>query len=578
MTKFTFGRTAGAAIVALALAIVNLLSVGTALAQSQPEPSSSAVPSGSAVSSSSAVSSKNNEKREVDLELEEVPGATSYEIELTSKLSSKTLTFKMREAHWHATIRPGDYNLRMRAYDERGVPGDWSEATPFSIKLSSPSGLSPILNTEIKTKEEYKYETEFRWSPIPGTAKYRVDVTPIDATGGKGAIVSDTFKTTQGKINLPVANQYSWTVVPISTSGVEGDAQDQPNLFKLVGREIERPEVEHPEDIYVQILKWERPKFADAFNFVLNHRTSDGKWERISGAKDFKDTSLDFSTKYPGGHYRFVIQATGRLRENSKATAVEFDVYAGDRSPEAIEEAKLRQSLEKPTPWYFVASYYLSSIRYTGRNPEAGRVLSYNVPGGTGRLGLGYISRVTDRGGLGIIDLSGYTIDNKFVTWASAEGHYIRRFTWGRNMLRPSVGLYYKEYKEAVNTSLNATTYKQQDVAVLGPHVGFDFWRPFTSKFGMQLNARLYYDAFKVKTPNGLPLVPEPSYLFGFMGSYKIKPNITGFMGWAHRYDHVAYRSTPSNGNLFQSIAKPTDVQDIQIQGEFFNLLLEWSF
>jgi hypothetical protein len=64
------------------------------------------------------------------------------------------------------------------------------------------------------------------------------------------------------------------------------------------------------------------------------------------------------------------------------------------------------------------------------------------------------------------------------------------------------------------------------------------------------------------------------------MGSYKIKPNITGFMGWAHREDHSRYKSL-YDGNptvTDPDIAGRNQYQDITISGDYINFLLEWGF
>jgi hypothetical protein len=518
-------------------------------------------------------------QRQVDLEFEEVAGATSYEVELTSKISKKTLTFRMNIPHWKAEIKPGEYTLRLRSYDERGVPGDWSDPTPFVIKLAGPTLVTPEMNAEIKTKAPEKFDTTFKWQAVPGCLNYRVEVTALDPTGGAKTVVTENFKTNEGIISLPVASKFTWRVTPISNTGIDGESQDVPGAFALIGAEISSPEIDRPEDVYVQTLKWDKPKFADKFSYAIAHQKTPTEWERLELKKDFAGNEIPFSLKYPGGHYRLTVQATADLRENSQPVKIDFDVYAGDRSPATVEEAKLRQSLEKPTPWYFIASYMLSDIRYSGVNNQAGRSLSYADVGGTGRLGLGYISPTTDRGVLGIVDLSGYTVNGKPVTWASAEAHYVWRYTWGRNMIRPSAGVYYKELQETQNTVLSATDITQDKIAVAGPHIGFDFWHPFTSKIGMQINARVYYDAVKISTPNSEPINPQMSYLYGLMGSYKIKKNIMGFVGWAHRIDNASYKSTPFNSaNPTQSVATPGDAQTLQITGDYFNLLLEWSF
>ncbi len=519
-------------------------------------------------------SSQQQLKRQVSLELEEVEGATSYEVELSSKATGKTSSFKMKQPLWKAAIKPGDFSLRLRSYDSRGVPGAWSEAQPFTVKLPGPALEAPVAGEIIKTGEATTHETEFKWTSISGTKNYRLEVTPEGST----TPVTELFTNNFGKITLSVAIRYTWKVIPIANSGDEGESQETPGDFTLVGKPIDTPNIEKPEDIWVLSLKWERPEFTDSFTYVMQRKDEKGQWQRIEMKENYSATETPLDVKYPGGAYRVAIKAVGNLREPSKVARADFKVYTGDRTPAAVEEAKLRYSLEKPTSWYFVASYLLTQVTYTGQNPQAGagRSVTYNALGGTGRLGLGYINPTNNRGYLGIVDMSGFTIAGQNVTYKAAELHHVWRYTWGRNMVRPSAGLFYKELVEAQDQLLNPGVFKMLEMSYAGPHAGFDFWRPFTNKLGMQLNARMYYGLLGMRAPNGQDQQPELSYQLGIMGSYKLKPNITGFMGWAYRTDRGSYKSTAADNST--SFAPAGGVQTIQIEGNFFNLLLEWGF
>src|SRR5437868_4889588 len=74
-----------------------------------------------------------NSQRSVELEIEAVDGASSYEIELISMQNKKVLNFKMKTPLWKAKVKPGLYEMRLRSYDSRGVPGEWSENEKFAV-------------------------------------------------------------------------------------------------------------------------------------------------------------------------------------------------------------------------------------------------------------------------------------------------------------------------------------------------------------------------------------------------------------------------------------------------------------
>lgn len=515
------------------------------------------------------------EKRQISLELEEVEGASAYEIELISKKTNKPLSFKMTKPLWKASIRPGEYSLRLRSYDARGVPGNWSEATEFLVRLPSPLLLQPVADSAIKTNEDENFSVAFAWQEIPGAKKYRLDVLQVGGTQKW----SETFTEPKGEVKLPVAKPYTWTVTAISQNKEDGETQEKPQPFTLIGRKLEPPKIEKPEDIWVNQLNWKTVDHASHYTCLLQHK-DEKAWAQMDLRKDYQLNSLSLPISYPGGKYRLTVQAEAALREPSDPAKIEFPLFEGDRSPAAVEESKLRYSLEKPTPWYFLASYLVTQVQYTALNSEAGsgRIIDYDAVGGTGRLGLGYTDAKKNRGYLGVVDLSGFTVAGKNVTYASAEAHSTMRYTWGRNLVRPSAGLFYKELIESHNTIINLKKFEQRKLSYLGPHIGFDFWRPFTSKLGFQFNTRIYSSLFTAQTPSDSDIEPEISYQFGFMGSYKIKPHITGFLGWAHRLDKATYASTVGTGDPSVSVAPIGSKQTIQIEGDYLNLLLEWGF
>jgi hypothetical protein len=202
-----------------------------------------------------------------------------------------------------------------------------------------------------------------------------------------------------------------------------------------------------------------------------------------------------------------------------------------------------------------------------------------NVFGGTGRLGLGYHRPNQKLGVFGVADLSGFLIDGRNYTFASADAHLVWRESRGPWFFRGSGGVTYKEMVELKGRLGSLTESEVGKIATLGPHVGFDLERALTPTYGVQFNARVYRSQVGLETPNGLDIVPSFSYQFGVMGGMKLKRNVAGYMGYAYRRDSAAYLSTPDD-NLppLDSLANPGDLQKIEITGHYLNLLLEWGF
>jgi hypothetical protein len=520
-------------------------------------------------------------KREIKVELEEVLNAKSYEIELTSKDTSKKQMFKMKKPLWRANIKPGVYSFKLRSVDQRGVSGVWSKSEDFSVLLPKAEITYPVHKSEIKTHTDKNYKLTIRWKNILSAKNYRAEITSINT---KQKYLS-SFEKNVGIFELPVAQKYQLQVTPIASSGKDGEVMSSPIEFSLIGEPLKSIEIDTPEDIWVQKLSWSQPDFTNFFTYKIqksiNSKTSstnNKKWETVEFKPEYTNSSTNFSYGYKGGHYRLLIKASGSLREDSLAYKKEFDVYYGDRRPAAAEDAKLRYSFEKPTPWFFIASYLVTNIQYSASNPESTTApnLNYSAAGGTGRIGLGYIPKYKSNGYFGIFDMSGFNVENSTQTYSAAEFHYLQKRAWNQNLLRLSGGLFYKELVESKQTSVASNTFTHDKISYLGPHIGVEYMHPFTKKIGMQLNTRIYYSLIGLKTPNGLSISPELFYQLGLMGSYKITPTVSGYLGWAQRLDQISYKSTPSNGT--SSFAPAGASQHVEITGNYLNFLLEWAF
>jgi hypothetical protein len=513
-------------------------------------------------------------QRSLEMELEPIDGATAYEIELKSQSSSKTLSFKMTQPLWKAKVKPGIYDFRLRAYDDRGVPGEWSALEKFVVNFSAPTMLTPQNAQEIKSGENEIAKAEFKWSPVPNVKRYKIyveSVVPPQADPNAAPTTPKTYtaesETTEVELSLPVATQYKWSAVAIMANGTEGDRPEQPNEFMLLGAKLESPTVEKPYDKYVYEIKWNKPDNSNSYDYILQRKDESG-WKTVEKKNGIAENQIDFSKEHPGGQYRIAVRAKGPLREASALATTEFKVHVGDRSPAAVQVSRLRESMDKPTSWYAVASYLITNIDYTGIDAKNDNRVVYSATGGTGRLGLGYFKPGKDYGFIGILDLSGINVSGENVQYSSLELHYARKLYLGTNKLLLSGGLFSKELPE---TSQNATgQYTHELISYAGPHAGLTFWHPFSPKLGLQLNLRAYFSMFDDRTPNGAAIENEMTTQLGAMGSLRLSENLTGFAGIASRVDRASYKKS-SGSSQFSN-------QEVELKGNYLNLLLEYGF
>ncbi|WP_373999155.1 fibronectin type III domain-containing protein [Bdellovibrio bacteriovorus] len=513
-------------------------------------------------------------RRLVNFEWDAIEGAKSYDIELRQvkedPKDAKTFTFKVKEAAWNGRLTPGKYLMKLRARDYRGVPGDWSPESDFNVGLEAAVLKSPASRSRIASKEEDNVKLEFQWNPVGGADMYQFVLTSDD---GKTQ-VSEVLRDTKVKLSLPVANNYTWKVLAATNEGIRSDATSV-SQFSVLGKALENPKITKPESEFVREVKWNRPDNVSSFDvFVLKLNEKDKKWEKFKVIENTQEESLPFDETWPGGRYQVAVRAKSNLRPSSPLAKQSFSVRHGDRSPAAEYTALVRKSIDRVTGWYAIASYLVTEMQFSGKNPEKNSAVAYSALGGTGRMGLGWFGDRTPWGFLGIVDMSGFTFNGKTQTFASAEANAVYRKTLGdRGELRFQVGPYYKELPETVGDPFSGSS-EDLKITSAGPHFGAEYWFSLTPKLGIQVNAHMYMSLLKISTPNGAPLTPSMSTQYGFLGSYRFTPTFTGLVGYARREDKMSYKAVPASDNF----AVDGDTNESTIVGNYLNIFAEWAF
>lgn len=512
-------------------------------------------------------------RRLVNFEWEAIEGAKHYEVELKQVKDDgkgKTFNFKVKVADWNGRLTPGKYIMRLRSFDYRGVPGEWSDPSDFHVGLDTAKIESPANDTKIKTDDADSVPMDFKWGAVGGAESYHFVLTSED---GK-TVVDEWVKEPKFKTKVPVAQTYTWKVTAKSPEGIESEATAVAN-FSLLGKALEKPEINKPENEFVRQLSWKRPANVKSFDvFVMKQNETTKKWEKFKVFENYTDDTLAFDDSWPGGKYQLAIKSKSDMRPDSGIINHGFTVRNGDRSPAAEYTALVRKSIERVSGWYGIASYLMTQMQFSGANPEKNSTVSYEAIGGTGRVGAGWFDPNKAWGFLGILDMSGFTLNGTTQTFASMELNAVYRRNLGdRGEIRVQMGPYYKELPETIGDPFTATS-EYSTVSAAGPHGGIEYWYSISPKFGIQVNAHMYMSLLKISTPNGQDIDPTLSTQFGFMGSYRFTPTFTGLVGYARREDKAAYKAI-SNTSTF---AEDGDVNESTIVGNYLNFFAEWSF
>ena len=472
-----------------------------------------------------------------------------------------------------ATIRPGTYQMRIRSYDDRGVPGDWGPAAKLLVKLPSVIISQPQAGAVVAAKEKLQQEVELLWEPIPDAAKYRVTARSTSTEW----VGEQDVTTNSVRFKLPVAQTFEWNVTPIDERGQLGEILPDNYKFELRGPALEQAQINKPISKFIRELSWDPPALAHDYTVELKYLNPQSKkWERLVKQDHQIEPKLEIDPLKPTGRYRLSVQAHSQRREDSPKVALDFNRRGGFRDPAALDRALLRDSISKPTNFYVIASYMVTQINYRALDAEANTAPSVTAFGGTGRLGAGYHEPESNLGAFAIADLSGFNIGGKNFHFASLELHGTQKLELGqKGELLFGAGFFSKQLPILKGTPQSGFAGVGK-VRNTGPHAGLSYWLPLNDRYGVQLNARVYYSILGSST-NAQKVDPAFSTQAGVLGSYRINKSTMGFAGYAYRLDQTQYGAVNKLKDP-SSYASPGSKNAIIIQGHYLNFVLDISF
>ena len=184
------------------------------------------------------------------LELDPIAEATAYELEATSGAFQKTFTSNTE--HMEIKVPVGEYMIRIRSKDRRGIFGDWSEpekiqAEPSSVDLQKSEQLfRPHIEAE-----GLRYWVELEWIPVAGASGYRF-LLKSKASGKEEIVAQQTvknpkikFKTKPGRLTYNVQALYSEGQVASPLASYE------PKL-DLLGKKLNAPRLLSQKELHIQ--------------------------------------------------------------------------------------------------------------------------------------------------------------------------------------------------------------------------------------------------------------------------------------------------------------------------------------
>lgn len=506
----------------------------------------------------------------VELEWEGVENAKSYDLEIKS--TKNTFKFQMKEPIWAGRLSPGFFKMRVRARDKRGVPGEWSEFQEFKVFLDSPEFLNPSSGTIITSANNDNQNVNFKWKKVTFAKKYSLDVQGLDSTYRKQVELTDD----KTSLELPVATKFMATIRAANDVLGSNPEKDTVAEFIVSGKKLAAPKVTQPESLFVREVKWSKPEHAQAYSYILEKMdVKSQKFNPFDENKELRGEAMEFKKEWPGGIYRLTVKAIANYRPSSESTSIRFTAKDGDRSQKAEELARLRESIERLSGWFGMASYLINSVEYQNLNYDlTGTQVAYNAIGGTLRAGIGHVTKQKPWGFFVAAEASTLTVSGfGDIQYKMLEvNSFFKMKPNDAGEFRQTAGIVYKELPDV--TSNFAGTVKNNSVlSAMGFRYGAEYWLAITPKLGLQANAHIFPLITGQTTTNGQAFVPSTSIQAGFLASYRWSKNLTSLIGYAYRTDKMEYKTAPS-----QNFPTPgAEKNSVTLKGHYLNLFLEYQ-
>ncbi|MCB0420510.1 MAG: hypothetical protein KDD61_05915, partial [Bdellovibrionales bacterium] len=245
--------------------------------------------------------------RVVDLEWEPVEDAIKYEIEfvriLAGNKTKKPAKFSVESPSWRGRLNFGLYKMRLRSYDDRKIPGDWTEAVDLVVKVLPPKLIAPIRNTKLKSTNADSETVILKWEESQGASAYLVKIRNAAGDYSDSKQVSET----QLKLNLKVSDRFFWNITPIMVDNTHGELPDKEESFTLLGKPLNPVVIQKPISKFVKKLQWSESPRATSYRFALYFKNGK-KWKKVSQSRNWERTSIDFDLSQPSGTYRLIVR------------------------------------------------------------------------------------------------------------------------------------------------------------------------------------------------------------------------------------------------------------------------------
>jgi hypothetical protein len=476
-----------------------------------------------------------DQHRSLEMELDEVPGSTGYEVEVTRLLAEgkrkAPQIFKLDTTVWKATLLPGHYEMRIRSFDERHVPGDWTVPRDFIIKLFPPKIISPKDKEGIPSQDDASESVKLEWSPVKRATKYSVTI--LDTAGKKvfEKIVVDPYVTAK----IPVAAEYIWHALPETDDGTEAEASADSH-FTVVGKKLETPKIDKVEEVETKLITWKPVTYAKTYKISLQIKNESGEYTEVF-KRILISPRLRFKTSLKPGEYHFTVIALADYRADS-------DIASQDFKSRAYEDEYMhRKSYQTKQPWFVKIAGGPSGFNYQNQSLDLNTFTSFPTQGISGVLSLG--TWFTEKSKWGLVG----TIESEVVPYLNENNAFntvgvqvVRKFNFGySSQIRVYLGALENQFPDVVSDTQG--NYYQRITTTFGPSIQLAYYLGLTDNWGLKFSAMISPTIWG-QSPTGGGINTKPCGEFNFGLLKNISENLIAGLEYVARDQSVAYSQT----------------------------------
>lgn len=230
-------------------------------------------------------------------------------------------------------LPPGDYQVRIRSLDQRGVPGPWGSPVDLVVPFAAVELLSPAANKKIKGATNTTSPVTFKWKAVASAPGYQLKILDQQQKVVLNKTISEAKLTTE----LAVAKDYTWEVRVSDADDELGDAGTL-RLFTLLGARLAKPEPQLDMVKGQRVVSWAKVDFAELYTVkLMTRKGKKGPWRQVSKT-DSPLTSFAVPLDAAAGSYRFDVTAKADRRLASKTANLKFTIES--KAELALAEAQ----------------------------------------------------------------------------------------------------------------------------------------------------------------------------------------------------------------------------------------------